>query len=76
MIKGMLSVNGKILRNASRDDTTWLRRPESKVEKVFNRQISRSSELLMEITCGLSKESSREIHEQEDEKEKCFLIEI
>ena len=68
MIKGMLSVNGRISRDVSRDDTTWLGRPELKVEKVFKRQISRSWELLMEVTCGLSEEGSRETNEQEYER--------
>ena len=72
MIKGMLSVNRKISRNASRDDTTWLRRPELKVKKVFNRQISRSWELLVEVTCGLSKKGLRKTNEQEAEKKSDF----
>ena len=71
----MLSVNGRISRDASRDDTTWLRRPESKVEKVFKRQISRSWKLLMDVTCGLSEEGSRETNEQEYERVKCFWFE-
>ena len=36
----MLSVNGRISRDASRDDTTWLGRPELNVGDAFNRQIS------------------------------------
>ena len=75
MIKRMLSMNGRISRNASRDDTTWLRRLKLKVEKVFIWQISRNWELLVEVIYGLSVERSREIDEQEDEKRKCFLIE-
>ena len=75
MIKEMFSVNEKISRDVSRDDTTWLRKLELKVETVFNRQIFRSWELLVEITYGLSKEGSREINEQENKKKKCFLIE-
>ena len=68
MIKRMLSMNRKISRDVSRDDTTLLRRPELKVEKVFKRQISKSWELLMEVTCGLSEEESRETNEQEYER--------
>ena len=72
MIKGMLSMNGKI----SRDDTTWLRRPELKVKKVFNWQVYRRWEQLMEVTCELSKERSREINEQENDKETAFVWKI
>ena len=68
MIKGMLSVNGRISRDMSRDDTTWLRKPELKVKKIFKRQISKSWELLMEVTCGLSEEELRETNEQEHER--------
>ena len=75
MIKGMLSMNKRISRTESRDDTTWLRRPELKIKKVFNWQIFRSWELLVEVKCGLGKEESREIDEQEDEKGNCFMIE-
>ena len=64
----MLSVNRRISHDVSRDDTTSLGRPELKVEKVFKRQISRSWELLMEVTCGLSEEGSRETNEQEYER--------
>ena len=68
MIKGMLNINRRISRDMSRDDTTWLRRPELKVEKVFKQQISRSWELLMEVTCGLSEERLCETNEQEYER--------
>ena len=64
----MLSVNGRISRDVSRDDTTWLGRPKLKVEKLVKQQISRSWELLMEVTCGLSKEGSRETNKQEYER--------
>ena len=40
MIKGMLSMNKKISRNALRDDTMWLGRSELNVGDVFNWQIS------------------------------------
>ena len=50
----------------------WLKKLELKVEKVFNQQISKSWELLVEVMCGLSEEESREINEQEDEKGKSF----
>ena len=72
MIKEMLSVNGRISRDASRDDTTWLGRPELKVEEVFNQQISRSWKLMVKVMWGLSEERSREINKQEDEKESAF----
>ena len=72
MIKGMLSVNERISRDTSRDDTMWLRRPELKVKKVFNQQIFRSWELQVEVTYGLSKEGSRKINKEEDEKESAF----
>ena len=73
MIKEILSMNGKISRDVSHDDTTWLRRPELKVKKVFDWwQISRSWELLVEVTWGLSEEGLCEINEQEDEKESAF----
>ena len=68
----MLSVNERILRDTLRDDTMWLRRPELKVEEVFNRRISRSWELLVEVMCGLSEEESVEINKQEDERENTF----
>ena len=68
----MLSVNGKILRDVSRDDTTWLRRSELKVKKVFNWQMSRSWELLIEVTYGLSEKGSRKTNKQKDEKESTF----
>ena len=68
MIKGMLSMNERISRIVSRDDTTCPRRPELKVKKMFKRRISRSWERLMDVTCGLSKEGSREINEQEYER--------
>ena len=72
MIKGMLSVNGRISCNLSRDDITWLRRPKLKVKEVFNWQIFRSWELLVEVMCGLSEEGLHEINEQEDESESAF----
>ena len=61
----MLSVNGRISRDVSRDDTMWLGRPELKVKKVFKRQISGGWELLMEVTCELSEEGLRETNKQE-----------
>ena len=68
MIKEMLNVNGRISRDLSRDNITWLKRPELNVEKVFNCQISRSWELLIEVMCGLSEERSHETNKQEDER--------
>ena len=70
----MLNMNGKISRDVSRDDTMWLKRPELKVKKVFNWQISRNWELLVEVMCGLSKERSREINDKKEEKEKYFWL--
>ena len=72
MFKEILNVNRRILRDASRNDTTWLRKLELKVKKVFNQQISRIWELLMEVTCELSEKGSRKTNEQEDEKKSAF----
>ena len=72
MIKGMLSVNGRISYDISRDDTTWRKKLELKVKGVFNWQIYRSWELLVKVICGLSEEGSCKINEQEDEKESAF----
>ena len=52
----------------------WLKRPKLKIEKVFNQQISKSWELLVEVTCGLSEERLCEINDKEDEREKCFWL--
>ena len=52
----MLSLNKKISRDASHADTTWLGRLNLKVEEVFNYQIFWNWELLVEVTCNLSKE--------------------
>ena len=68
----MLSMNRRIPRDVSHDDTTWLRRLKLKFEKVFNWQISRSWKLLVEITFGLDEEGSCKINEQEDERESAF----
>ena len=76
MIKEMLSVNKRISCDVSHDDNTWLKRPKLKVEEAFNWQISRGWELLVEVTCELSKEGSREINEQENEKESAFVWKI
>ena len=72
MIKEMLNVKGRISCDILCDDITWLRKPELKVKEVFNQQISRRWELLVEVTCRLSKEGSREINQQEDERESAF----
>ena len=63
MIKRMLSINKRISRGVSRDNTSWLRRPELEVEKILNWQISRKKEVLMKVMCGLSDKKSREINE-------------
>ena len=68
----MLSVNGRISRNASRDDTTWLRRPELNVGDAFNRQISGEGESVDWSHVRWSEEGSREINEWEDERESAF----
>ena len=68
----MLSINGKISRDLSRDDTTWLRRPELKVEEVFNWQISRRWKVLVEVMYELREKRLHEVNEQEDERESAF----
>ena len=71
----MLIVNNRILYDMSHIDTTWLRRPELKIEKVINWQISWKKEVLIKVTYELSEEKSREVNELESEREMCFLIE-
>ena len=39
---------------------------------MFNQQITRSWELLVEVMCDLSEESLHETNEQEDEKKSVF----
>ena len=68
----MLSVNGRISRDASRDDTTWLARPELNVGDVFNRQISVGSKSVDWNHVRLSEEGSSEINVQEGEWESAF----
>ena len=68
----MLSVNGRISRDASRDDTTWLGRPELNVGDAFNRQISGGRESVDWSHVRLSEEGLREINEQEDEGKSAF----
>lgn len=63
MINKMLSVKEKILRDVSRDDTISLRRPELEVKEVFNQQTSKKRELLVEVTCRLTKKRSRKVKE-------------
>ena len=41
---------------------------------MFNQQISKNWELLVEVMYELSEKRSREINEQDDGKKKCFLI--
>ena len=48
----MLSVNGKILRDVSRVDTTSLRRPKLNVKEVFNRLFLGGKEVLNGVICG------------------------
>ena len=70
--QGILSVNGRITCDASCDDTTWPRRPELEAKEVFNWQISKRREVLIEVMCELNKKGSREINKQEDKKESTF----
>ena len=63
LIKGKLSVNRRISYNASRTDTIQLKRPNLKIKKVFNWQISKEREVLIEIICRLSEDGSREVNE-------------
>ena len=72
LMKGMLSVNGRISRNVSYSDITWIKRPKQKIGKVFNWKISGGGNVLMEITYGLSKERLCEVNELRGNKEKCF----
>ena len=67
-------MNRKISCDMSHDNTMWLRKPELKVKKVFNRQIFRSWKLLVEVACGLSKKESHGINDKEDEREKYFWL--
>ena len=71
LIKEMLSVNKRIIRDASRANTTWLRRPELKIKKVFNQQISRKRQMLMEVMYRLSEKGLREVNELETNRGKC-----
>ena len=68
----MLSINGKTSRDVSRTDTMWLRRSELKVKKMFNQQIFRKREVLIEVMYGLSEEELYEINKLEDKKESAF----
>ena len=68
----MLSVNGNILRDVSRNDTTWLGRPELNVGDAFNQQISVKRESVDWSHVQLSGEGSREINMQEGEWESVF----
>ena len=68
----MLSVNKKISRNASYADITWLRKPELKIKEVFNWQIFKEREVLMEVTCGLGKKKSHELNKFESKEENSF----
>ena len=68
----MLSVNSRISRDVSRDDTTWLERPELNVGDAFNRQVSGGRESIGWSHMQLSEEGSREINVQEGEWESAF----
>ena len=68
----MLSVNGRISHNATRNDTTWLEGPELNVGDAFNWQISSGGRSACWSHVRLSKEGSRENNEQ---KKKVLLIE-
>ena len=65
----MLSINRRILRDASRTDTTWLRRPELNVGDVFNRQISGRKRSAHWSYVRLSEEGLLEFNKQESERE-------
>ena len=51
-----------------------LRSPELKTEKMFNQQIFRKREELIDIIWGLSEEESCEVNQLEGKKRKCSLI--
>lgn len=66
-------MNRRIPRDASRADT---KKPELKIKEIFNWQISKGREVLIEIMCRLSKEGSHKINKLEDEKENAFYQKI
>ena len=45
----MLGMNGKKSRNASRADIMWLKKSGLNVKEIFNQQISKEREMLMEF---------------------------
>ena len=65
-------MNGRILCDGPRDNTIWLKKPALNTEEVFNQQIFRGREILMEVICGLSEKESGEVNEL---KGKVLLIE-
>ena len=65
-------MNGKISRDPSRIDTTWLEGPELNVGDAFNQQISGRKKSVNKSHVRLSEEGSREINEQEGEWESTF----
>lgn len=72
----MLNVNGRILCNASHNDTTWPRKPELKIREVFNWQIFDKREVLMKVICWLSKKRSRDTNKLKDERENSLKSEL
>ena len=68
----MLSVNKKILRDASRTDTTWLEKPELNVEDAFNQQISGGKGSAGWNHVWLSEKGSHKNNELEDKGESAF----
>ena len=70
----MLSMNGRISRDASRVDTTWLGKLELNVGDVFNWQISDGRGSVDWSHMQLNEEGLRKINKQENKRE-VFLFE-
>ena len=70
---GMLSVNGRVSRDASRADTTWLEDPELNVGDAFNQQISGRRGSADWSHVQLSEEGSRENNELKGKGKSAFF---
>ena len=68
----MLSVKGRISRDVSRDNTTWLEEPELIVGDAFNQQILGGRRSADWIHVRLSKEGSHENNELEGKGKSAF----
>ena len=72
----MLSINRRISCDVLRVDTRWLKKPELNVGDVFNQQILDRKGNIDWSYVWLSEKESREINEQEDERESAFFQKI